>query len=238
MHRSVPGQQDVRRECFDELQRREGVRALGVEHVGQQLRALYPRGGVTADQGVAGDHDAGVWQVVGAVSGGVPGGVHRHRTAGKIQRPLAGERLGPGHPDVGRAAGPERVHRPGQHAGTPGLAHHLAHAHLLEELAARVRHLLLVQMDRDAVGAAQVLGRPEMVVVRVGDEYGADGLGGVAERVEGGEDVRAVARISGVDQGDGVPLGQDHPVRVAAVNQMDPGRHLDDRVLAHDHPDA
>ena len=56
--------------------------------------------------------------------------------------------------------------------------------------------------------------------------------------VEGGEDVRAVTRISGVDQGDGVPLAEDHPVGVAAVDQVNSGGYLDDRVLAHDHPDA
>jgi hypothetical protein len=238
VHRAVPRQQDIGRKCLDALERGEGALAVGVEHRGQQLGTPYPGGGVTTDQGVAGDQDPGVRQKVDAVPRRVAGRVHRNGTAGQIQRPVLGERLGPGHPDVGRATGPDGVHRPGQHAGAPCLAHHLPHAHLLEELAARVRHFRLVQVDRDAERGAQVLGGTQVVVVRVRDEHGADGLGRVTEGVERREELLTVAGVARVDQGDGVAFGQHDPVRVAAVHQMNSGGCLDDRILAHDHPDA
>lgn len=149
---------------------------------------------------------------------------------------LAGERPRLGHRDVGGAAGAQRVHGPRHHAGTPGVLQHLADGHLVEEVPARVRDFGLVGVDRRAVRVTQVLGRADVVVVGVRDEYGRDRFGRTAHGRQGGEDALAVSGVARVHEGDGVPLRENHPVGVAAVYQMDAVGDLMD-VCLHDRPD-
>lgn len=177
---------------------------------------------MTADQGVPGDHDPAVREMEHAVPARVAGGVHGEGPAGQVERTAPGrERLGRGDRMLLHASGADRVHRPRQHAGTPGVPQHVAHGHLVQELPAGVRHFGLVRVDGRAMGAVQVLRRTEMVVVGVGEEHRHDRLRRTPHLLKGVEDEPTVPGISGVHQCGRVAVREDHPVGVAAVHEID-----------------
>lgn len=74
------------------------------------------------------------------------------------------------------SAGPEGVYGPREHTGPPCLREHLADGHLIEEVAAGVRYLLLVHEDRHVVRGAQVLAAPTASRSSGGRGVGGEGL--------------------------------------------------------------
>jgi hypothetical protein len=59
-----------------------------------------------------------------------------------------------------------------------------------------------------------------VVVVGVRDQHRRDRLRRTAHLGKGGEHLLAISWVARVDQGDDVPLGEDHPVGVAPVHQI------------------
>ncbi|BBJ46999.1 hypothetical protein SSPO_097170 [Streptomyces antimycoticus] len=120
---------------------------------------------------------------------------------------------------------------PREHTGPPCLREHLSDRHLVEEVAAGVRHLVLVHEDRHVVRGAQVHGRADVVVVRVGDQDGGHGACVQPDLLQRGEHDVAVAGVAGVDEGAAVPVLDDPPVGVAPGHRIDVALDADDVVL-------
>lgn len=138
--------------------------------------------------------------MLGAVTLGVSRCVHGHRRTGQVQGSRRGEGLRLAVGNMGGPAGPEGVYGPREHTGPPCLREHLSDRHLVEEVAAGVRHLVLVHEDRHVVRGAQVLGRADVVVVRVGDQDGGHGACVQPDLLQRGEHDVAVAGVAGVDE--------------------------------------
>lgn len=76
--RPVPREHHVGRELCERLQRGDGGCLIVVEDPGTQLRAGCARGRVCGYEGIAGDQEAALRQVIGTVSAGVAGGRNGH----------------------------------------------------------------------------------------------------------------------------------------------------------------
>jgi hypothetical protein len=167
----MPRQDDVGVHRFQERQGGKRLLTVGVEHIWEELRPVEARGRMGGDQSVPADEDAEARQMVGAVATRVPQRVDGYGRAGQIQCAGCGGRRRIGEGPVCRPARADGVHVP---ARLPGARHgqHLAHRHLVQELASGVRHLLLVHENPGAVRGADALGSAYVVGVGVGHQDG------------------------------------------------------------------
>jgi hypothetical protein len=203
-----------------------------VEEGHQLLRAGRGAERMASDEGVAAEQHPGTGHQVGGVPAGVPGRRDRDGPTGDVDDvPCADdwtEIRGLGHTGVVQRPVAHHVQGPRQHTWTPQVAGHIRRAGLFQVLPSRMPRFRGRQQDRHPMLLEQTRQRADVVDVRMGDEHGLDVAEAAADLADRGEDVVEVPRPPGVDQREGVALGDERPVDGLALDGEDARRDLGD----------